>query len=137
MNIEKTMCDRLGYKYKDLFNHLEFNLNKMNSLLNNYGCGLSDNELNKFNELVLKLENGECEIIEFKEQLCKFNVEEKIKEEVSKKEEEKDKEIERLNNIINKAIEYIEKELKDMPENGCSIRLNKILDILKGSDSNE
>ena len=38
---------------------------------------------------------------------------------------------------IDKAIEYIEKELKDIPENGCSIRLNKVLDILKGSDTNE
>ena len=42
-----------------------------------------------------------------------------------------------LQDRINKAIEYIGKELKVMPENGCSIRLNKILDILKGSDNND
>ena len=33
MHFEKTMCDRLGYKYKYLFGHLEFILNKMNNLL--------------------------------------------------------------------------------------------------------
>lgn len=65
MNFEKTMCDRLGYKYQDIFNHLEFILNKMNSLLNNYGCGLSDNELEMLNDLIFKLQTGKIEIIEF------------------------------------------------------------------------
>lgn len=33
MNFEKMMCDRLGYKYKDLFGHLEFILNKIDDVL--------------------------------------------------------------------------------------------------------
>ena len=33
---------------------------------------------------------------------------------------------------IEKAIEYIKKETKDMPVNGCRIRLNEVLDILNG-----
>ena len=43
---------------------------------------------------------------------------------------EKDKEIERLNNIINKAIEYIEENSDDM-----HTYISQVLtDILKGSD---
>ena len=65
MHFEKTMCDRLGYKYKEIFSHLDFILNKMNNLLNNYGCGLSDKELEILSQLFLKLETGQIEIIEF------------------------------------------------------------------------
>ena len=36
--------------------------------------------------------------------------------------------------VINKATEYILKETKSMPVNGCTIRLKELLDILKGSD---
>ena len=36
--------------------------------------------------------------------------------------------------VIDKAIEYIVKETKSMPTNGCTIRLKELLDILKGSD---
>lgn len=81
MNFEKTMCDRLGYKYKYIFGHLEFILNKMNNLLNNYGCGLSDEELKMLNELFLKLETGQIEIIEFTRPIEKyFDVDEIYKE---------------------------------------------------------
>ena len=54
--------------------------------------------------------------------------------------DEKDKEIERLNNIINKAIEYLESYNTDFKncrsgEAPISIReLGDLLDILKGSD---
>lgn len=72
MHFEKTMCDRLGYKYKDLFGHLEFILNKMNMELNNYGNGLSDEELKMLNELFLKLETGQIEIIEFTRPIEKY-----------------------------------------------------------------
>lgn len=65
MNFEKMMCDRLGYKYQDIFNHLEFTLNKMNMFLNTYGCGFSDDELEKINDLIFKLQTGKIEIIEF------------------------------------------------------------------------
>ena len=33
--------------------------------------------------------------------------------------------------VIDKAIEYILKETKSMPVNGCTIRLKELLDILK------
>ena len=36
--------------------------------------------------------------------------------------------------VINRATEYILKETKAMPVNGCTIRLKELLDILKGSD---
>ena len=36
--------------------------------------------------------------------------------------------------VIDKAIEYILKETKSMPVNGCTIRLEDLLNILKGSD---
>ena len=52
MNFEKMMCDRLGYKYQDIFNHLGFTLNKMNMFLNTYGCGFNDDELEKINDLI-------------------------------------------------------------------------------------
>lgn len=73
-----------------------------------------------------------------------------IDDEIEIIEEEKDKEIERLNNIINKAIEYIEQ-----PDNIQSVAFCKedeeimnlykidgaksleLLDILKGSDKDE
>lgn len=81
MNFEKTMCDRLGYKYKSLFGHLEFILNKMNMVLNTYGNGLSDEELKMLNELFLKLETGQIEIIEFTRPIEKyFDVDEIYKE---------------------------------------------------------
>ena len=72
MNFEKSMCDRLGYKYQDIFNHLEFILNKMNSVLSNYGCGLSDNELGMLNDLIFKLQTGKIEIIEFTRPIEKY-----------------------------------------------------------------
>ena len=70
--MKKSMCDRLGYKYQDIFNHLEFILNKMNIVLNNYGCGLSDNELEMLNDLILKLQTGKIEIIEFTRPIEKY-----------------------------------------------------------------
>ena len=81
MHFEKTMCDRLGYKYKDLFGHLEFIFNKMNMVLNNYGNWLNDKELEMLSELFLKLETGQIEIIEFTRPIEKyFDVDEIYKE---------------------------------------------------------
>ena len=39
--------------------------------------------------------------------------------------------------IIDKAIEYILKETKSMPVNGCTIRLKELLDILKEAENIE
>ena len=33
--------------------------------------------------------------------------------------------------VFDRAIEYIEKETKSMPTNGCKIRLKELLDMLK------
>ena len=38
--------------------------------------------------------------------------------------------VEQLENIRKEAIKYIEKEIKDMPLNGCKLRLIDLLNIL-------
>ena len=46
-----------------------------------------------------------------------------------------EKKVEQLENIRKEAIKYIEKEIKDMPLNGCKQRLTNLLNILnKGSE---
>lgn len=43
--------------------------------------------------------------------------------------------VEKLENIRKEVIKYIEKEIKDMPLNGCKLRLIDLLNILnKGND---
>lgn len=42
-----------------------------------------------------------------------------------------EKENQKYKEVIDKAIEYILKETKSMPVNGCTIRLKELLDILK------
>ena len=45
------------------------------------------------------------------------------------------KKVEQLENIRKECIDYIKHEIKDMPLNGCKLRLNDLLKILnKGSD---
>lgn len=95
MNIEKTECDRLGYEYKSLLEQVVYALHHIpyaKDFINEEG-------LKKLDDLSLKLSTGNCEIIEFKRTLCKYNFTDILKE--------KDKEIERLNNIINGLEEYI------------------------------
>ena len=41
------------------------------------------------------------------------------------------KQVKKQKEVIDKAIEYILKETKSMPVNGCTIRLKELLDILK------
>lgn len=45
--------------------------------------------------------------------------------------EEMQQENKKYKEVIDKAIEYILKETKSMPVNGCTIRLKELLDILK------
>ena len=88
MNIEKTECDRLGYEYKSLLEQVVYALHHIpyaKDFINEEG-------LKKLDDLSLKLSTGNCEIIEFKRTLCKYNFTDILKE--------KDKEIERLNNKI-------------------------------------
>lgn len=87
MKIEKIMTDRKWVEYRDLFNHIEYILNTANMLLNSYGYYLSKSELELFSNLILKLEMGKCEIIEFKEQICKFDTDKIIEENKKLKEE--------------------------------------------------
>ena len=126
MHFEKTMCDRLGYKYKDLFGHLEFILNKMNMVLNTYGNGLSDEELKMLNELFLKLETGQIEIIEFTRPIEKFfDVDEIYKENKELKEK------------LDKTSEVLQYELQ-FQTGGCYHRLSNLFDYLQnGSEENE
>ncbi len=42
----------------------------------------------------------------------------------------KEKQVEQLENIRKEVIKYIEKEIKDMPLNGCKLRLIDLLNIL-------
>ena len=43
--------------------------------------------------------------------------------------------VEQLENIRKECIDYIKHEIKDMPLNGCKLRLTNLLNILnKGSD---
>ena len=48
-----------------------------------------------------------------------------------------EKENQKYKEVINKAIEYILKETKSMPVNGCTIRLKELLDILKEAENIE
>ena len=45
--------------------------------------------------------------------------------------EDLEQENQKYKEVIDKAIEYILKETKSMPVNGCTIRLKELLDILK------
>lgn len=132
MNIEKFECERLGNEYKSLLEQICYFLD--------YKSYISKVNIDKIRDLALKLETGECEIIQFKRTLCKFDVEHKIKEEVDKKGQEKDKEIKKLNNRIEKAIDFLKENAcidedveyfcDDLRYDDCK----KLLEILKGDD---
>ena len=64
-----------------------------------------------------------------------------ILQNVSDEVEEKDNEIERLNNIINKAIEYIKEKTynpsQTINDDRLEVNPNNLLDILEGVDKDE
>ena len=100
MNIEKTECDRLGYEYKSLLEQVVYALHHIpyaKDFINEEG-------LKKLDDLSLKLSTGNCEIIEFKRTLCKYNFTDILKE--------KDKEIDRLNNIINHIDSFVDRTIE-------------------------
>ena len=73
--------------------------------------------------------------------MSKYFDEEDIIAEYEKQLQKKDEEIERLNNIINKAIEYIEthqlnfkKNITTFGSERLSMEERKLLDILRGVD---
>lgn len=62
-----------------------------------------------------------------------YNAEEKLIEKlgIEHKIYELEQQCKKQKEVIDKAINYIVKETKSMPTNGCKIRLIEILDILK------
>lgn len=125
MNIEKTECDRLGYEYKSLLEQVVYVLHHIpyaKDFINEEG-------LKKLDDLSLKLSTGDCEIIEFKRTLCKYNFTDILKE--------KDKEIERLNNIINELEnKLLQLRLTDIDGRTIVYRMLDKLKELKDSDNN-
>lgn len=93
MNIEKTECDRLGYEYKSLLEQVVYTLHHIPYAKD----FISEEGLKKLDDLFLKLSTGDCEIIEFKRTLCKYNFIDILKE--------KDNEIERLINLNKQLVE--------------------------------
>lgn len=139
MNIEKCECDRLGYEYRDL-------LEQVASVLHHIPYAkdyISEERIDKLHNLVLKLATGDCEIIEFKRKLCRYDVTEKIDEQeknigiLVKVNEEKDKQITQLTNNWNELEECIKKEMADGRSEtnlwlmGCYDEDKKILDKMK------
>ena len=98
MNIEKCECDRLGYEYRDL-------LEQVVSVLHHIPYAkdyISEERIDKLYNLVIKLATGDCEIIEFKRKLCRYDVTEKI--------DEQDKQIQELTNNWNELEEWLKEE---------------------------
>ena len=62
-----------------------------------------------------------------------YNAEEKLIEKlgIEHKIYELEQQCKKQKEVFDKAINYIVKEIKSMPTNGCKIRLIEILDILK------
>lgn len=112
MNIEKTECDRLGYEYKSLLEQVVYALHHIpftKDFINEEG-------LKKLDDLCLKLSTGDCEIIEFKRTLCKYNFSDIL--------EEKDNEIDRLINLNKQLVEECQR-LDDE-----ETRLNNIINYI-------
>ena len=83
------------------------------------------------NELYSKIDNQEKIIVDLqKEYVRVLNAYQELQEKYNKQKEV----IDGLLQKINKAINFIVKETKSMPVNGCKIRLIKLLDILKGGN---
>ena len=136
MHFEKTMCDRLGYKYKEIFSHLDFILNKMNNLLKNYGCGLSDKELEILSQLFLKLETGQIEIIEFTRPIEKYLDVDEIYKENKELKDNWNKLKEHLTNRYNNGTESISYRQVFMEIRGAMQAL-EIAQELESGESNE
>lgn len=98
MNIEKTECDRLGYEYTSLLEHIAY-LCHHTPFIKDY---INEETMKKFDDLCLKLATGDCEIIEFKRTLSRYNFTDVLKE--------KDDKIEQLQSNWNSLREWLEQE---------------------------
>lgn len=79
-----------------------------------------------------RLRDIRCIHLEYENEMLKGDFE--AQHELTKKYVKENKE---LKEVIDKAIEYILKETKSMPVNGCTIRLKELLDILKEAENIE
>ena len=100
MNIEKTECDRLGYEYTSLLEHIAY-LCHHAPFIKDY---ITEEAMKKFDDLCLKLATGDCEIIEFKRTLCRYNFTDVLKE--------KDEKIDQLQSNWNSLREYLNTRLQ-------------------------
>ena len=117
MNIEKCECDRLGYEYRDL-------LEQVVSVLHHIPYAkdyISEERVDKLYNLVMKLATGDCEIIEFKRKLCRYDVTEKI--------DEQDKQIQELTNNWNELEEWLKADYKELYRD-AGYRNNIVREIL-------
>ena len=97
MNIEKTECDRLGYEYASVLEHISY-LCHHAPFIKDY---INEETMKKFDDLCLKLATGDCEIIEFKRKLSSYDFTDVL--------EEKDKQINQLQSNWNSLREELKK----------------------------
>lgn len=77
MKFEKTMCDRLGYKYKYVFENVLFAIHHL-PYAKEY---INEETLKLLEELNLKVQTGDIEIIEFTRPVYEYlDVDEIVKE---------------------------------------------------------
>ena len=112
MNIEKTECDRLGYEYASVLEHISY-LCHHAPFIKDY---IIEETMKKFDDLCLKLATGDCEIIEFKRTLCRYNFTDVL--------EEKDEKIDQLQSNWNSLRECIEENKKVATEYTKRIELS-------------
>ena len=88
------------------------------------------------NELYSKIDNQEKIIVDLQKNNSGITLEEYVRvlnayQELQEKYNKQKEVIDGLLQKINKAINFILKETKSMPVNGCTIRLKELLEILK------
>lgn len=124
MNIEKTECDRLGYEYTSLLEHIAY-LCHHAPFIKDY---INEETMKKFDDLCLKLATGDCEIIEFKRTLCKYNFTDVLKE--------KDDKIEQLQSNWNSLKDWVFEHIDSIEFNSYDDVLDK-MNELEGVDNEE
>ena len=149
MNFEKTMCERLGYKYKNVFGNFLYVIYHF-PYIKEY---INEENLKLLEELDLKINTGEIEIIEFTltvplykyldiDEIIKEN--EELKEKLNKKLYIKSsfttRKLKQLQQRIDKSIEYIkDNACYDESINKCVDDLmycncDELVEILKGDN---
>ena len=91
--------------------------------------------LKRMDELELKLIGEDKDTYQWV--LFGYNQCAKLLNETQRENQKLEKENQKYKEVIDKAIEYILKETKSMPVNGCTIRLKELLDILKEAENIE